>query len=589
MLRGDPLSRVLYIDLSRRKYWIEDRSDLFEKYIGGTGAATRLLMEECPRRADPLGPENPIIFAVGPLTAVFPTASKTVAAFKSPLTDEFGESHAGGRSAAAIRMAGYGAIVITGASDMPIYVAVHGDRVYFRDARALWGIEDTVTVGRILREVEPGAGYRTIMRIGGAGERLVRYACVTTETYRHFGRLGLGAVFGSKRLKAVVISGKRSLGVRDRAAYKELYDEIFRACVETPLMKKYHDIGTSVNVRPLNEIGALPTRNLTSARFEGADAVSGEALAERFLGRRLACSHCPVGCIHLAALRIPYEDEPYFYKTEMISYDYELIYSLGTMLGVSDPEGMLKLMKQVEYYGLDAISTGVILAWITEAYERGLITDEDTMGLRPKWGDYSTYAEVLRRIVKQPNDFYRAVARGVRYASEVYGGRDFALEYGGNEMAGYHTGPAFHVGLLMGSRHSHLDSAGYSYDQKAFKEGVRLTPESVAEYLVSEESWRQVLTSLVICLFARGIYKPPIVVRALWVMGYDLTEDDLRRIGRDILRMKYEFKVREGVDLRDLRFPRRVLETPTPHGKLSEGFLRKAAELYLEKLGVEAS
>ena len=586
MLKGDPLARVLYIDLSRRKHWVEERSDLFESYIGGTGVATKLLLEECPRKTDPLGPENPIIFAVGPLTAVFPTASKTVATFKSPLTNEFGESHAGGRSAIAIRMAGYGAIVIRGASDIPVYLAIHGDKVYFKDARALWGIDDTVTVGRIIREVEPNAGYRTIMRIGGAGEKLVRYACVTTETYRHFGRLGLGAVFGSKKLKAIVVSGKRSVKVKDSHLYKELYNEIFEKCVKTPLMKKYHDIGTSVNVIPLNKIGALPTRNLKSARFEQAELISGEALAEHFLGRRIACAHCPVGCIHLAALRIPYEDEPYFYKTEMVSYDYELIYALGTMLGISDPEGLLRLLERVERYGIDAISTGVVLAWVTEAYERGLITNREVMDKTPKWGDYRTYIELIDMIIGQPNEFFKCVARGVRYASEKYGGKEFALEYGGNEMAGYHTGPAFHVGLLVGSRHSHLDSAGYSYDQKALKEGVKLTPEGVAKQLIKEEQWRQVLTSLVICLFARGIYTPPIVVKALKVMGYDFTEEDLYKVGREILVTKYEFKIREGVNVKDIKFPRRVLETPTPHGTLSEEFLKRATELYLEMLGV---
>lgn len=156
---------------------------------------------------------------------------------------------------------------------------------------------------------------------------------------------------------------------------------------EDTINEKYHDIGTSVNVIPLNKIGALPTRNLKSAHFEQAESISGEALAEHFLGRRIACAHCPVGCIHLAALRIPYEDEPYFYKTEMISYDYELIYALGTMLGISDPKGLLRLLERVERYGVDAISTGVVLAWITEAYERGLVTNREVMNETPKWGD----------------------------------------------------------------------------------------------------------------------------------------------------------------------------------------------------------
>lgn len=189
-------------------------------------------------------------------------------------------------------------------------------------------------------------------------------------------------------------------------------------------------------------------------------------------------------------------------------------------------------------------------------------------------------------IIQQPNEFFKCVARGVRYASEKYGGKEFALEYGGNEMAGYHTGPAFHVGLLVGSRHSHLDNAGYSYDQKALREGIKLTPEKVAKQLIKEEQWRQILTSLVICLFARGIYTPPVVVKALKVMGYNFTEDDLYKVGRKILVMKYEFKIREGINIKNIKFPQRVLETPTPHGTLSEEFLKRATELYLELLNM---
>ncbi len=150
MLRDDTLANVLYVDLSKKHFRIEKRQDLFEKHIGGAGGAIQLLHEECPESCDALGAENPIIFAVGPLTALFPLASKTVAMFKSPHTDNLGESHCGGRSAVAIRMAGYGAIVIKGNGDTPLYLAVHGNRVYFRDASSLWGMESSIRhhVGR---------------------------------------------------------------------------------------------------------------------------------------------------------------------------------------------------------------------------------------------------------------------------------------------------------------------------------------------------------------------------------------------------------------------------------------------------------
>jgi aldehyde:ferredoxin oxidoreductase len=578
--------RVLNIDLSRKRSWVEDRSELFNSRIGGVGVGIKLLEEELPKSADPLGPENVIVFAVGPLTGVYPMASKTIALFKSPLTGNLGESHAGGRSAVAIRSAGYEAIVVKGASETPIYVAIHGERVFFRDASGLWGVGSSLTVGRVIREREPGAGIRSIMRIGIAGERLVRYACVTTETYRHFGRLGLGAVFGSKKLKALVVSGARTIPVKDVKTYRMLYDEVFNAATKTAIMRKYHDIGTSMNVTPLNEIGGLPTRNLKEARFEDAEKISGEFLAENYLGRRVACSHCPVACIHLAALREPYEDEPYFYKTTMISYDYELIYSLGSMLGISDTEGMLRLFHEVEVLGIDAISTGVVLAWMTEAFERGLISENETAGLKPKWGDWKTYLKAMRLIVEQPTEFYRDLSMGVKYASDKYGGTDYALSFGGNEMPGYHTGPAAHLGFLTGARHSHLDSAGYSLDQKVLKENRKPSVEEVVNYLIEEEAWRQILSSLVVCFFARGIYNPTLTENALKTVGYEFSSDDLVKLGLEILRDKNRFKFREGFKIEDLKMAERIYETASPLGSIDREFVKKAVNLFYAKIGL---
>ncbi|MFN2169736.1 MAG: aldehyde ferredoxin oxidoreductase N-terminal domain-containing protein, partial [Anaerolineae bacterium] len=240
MLDHDPLACVLYVDLSRRSFSVKQRPDLFEAGLGGTGVGIRLLEEECPSGADPFDPANPIILAVGPLTGLYPLASKTVAMFKSPHTGNLGESHAGGRSAIAIRMAGYGAIVIRGAGASPVYLSIDGKAVHFRDASALWGTHSAYTIGSVLREREPGAGVRSIMRIGRAGEQRVTYASVITETYRHFGRLGLGAVFGSKLLKGIVIAGERTLPVADRRAYRALYDSLYEAATGSPLMKKYH-------------------------------------------------------------------------------------------------------------------------------------------------------------------------------------------------------------------------------------------------------------------------------------------------------------------------------------------------------------
>ena len=569
------LSKVLYIDLAKKRYWIEDRKDLFERWLGGIGVATQLYKEEVSRRADPLGPENVIILSVGPLTGVFPMASKTVAVFKSPLNGFFAESHAGGRSASAIRFAGYGAIVIRGVSERPVYLIIEPGRVRFRDAGALWGVRSAETVGRILREVTGGAGVRSILRIGGAGEKLVRYAMVMVETFRHFGRMGLGAVFGSKKLKGLVIIAGRNYRIPNTRKYLELYQKIFKLTMG-PGTRKYHDLGTAENVAALNAIGALPTRNFSSGRFESASEISGEKLVETVLARRVACSACPVACIHLAAIREEYETEPFMYKTEFISYDYEPIYALGSNLGIGDRIGMLKLLKAVEDWGLDAISTGVVLAWATEAQEKGLITKDETL-LDLRWGDWKTYLKAIQYIVQQPNEFYKVLALGVEEASKRYGGADFALAFNKVEPAGYLTGPLYFISLAIGSRHSHLDAGAYSLDQKLLSTGASLpSPKEAVERIVEEEAWRQILSSLVICFFARGVYKADLVAAALDSLGYSYSEDELKKLGREIYLEKQRLKREEGFSAKNLSIPGRLYQVDTPLGKIDRRYVEEA-------------
>ncbi|MFH2094588.1 MAG: aldehyde ferredoxin oxidoreductase N-terminal domain-containing protein [Bacteroidota bacterium] len=576
------MARVLYIDLSKKSFWIEDRNDLLQ-YIGGAGIATKLLLEECPEGTDPLSPGNPVIFAVGPLTGIFPLASKTVAMFKSPLTGNLGESHAGGRSATSIRMAGYGAIVIRGKSDVPVYLSIHSHKVEFKNATTIWGMSSSLTAGKIIRENEKGNGFRTIMRIGQAGETMVSYAAVTTETYRHFGRLGLGAVFGSKMLKGIAITGNSTIEIADHKAYKKLYDKVYAAAVDTDLMKKYHDLGTAGNVITLNELNALPVRNLNAGSMEEIKELTGEYLAENYLGRRVACAHCPIGCVHLANLREASDHEAYFYKTTMVGYDFELLYSLGSMLGMTKTEDVLRLIDMVEVYGMDAMSTGVVLAWATEMLEKKLISPEETAGIQFAWNNVEEYMKAMRKIVMRENDFYDALAQGVDFASEKYGGKEFAMAFGKNEMPGYHTGPATYLGYLVGARHSHLDNAGYSLDQKELIHEY-VAPETIIDKLMHEEEFRQIMSSLVICFFARGIYNKEMMIETLGILGVKADDKMLDETGKEIYRMKYEFKFRHGFSFDNMHIPDRIYNTSDPTGQIKKEYIEKGLAYIKKKL-----
>jgi aldehyde:ferredoxin oxidoreductase len=245
---------------------------------------------------------------------------------------------------------------------------------------------------------------------------------------------------------------------------------------------------------------------------------------------------------------------------------------------------MLGLMDEVEVYALDAMSTGVVLAWATEAIEKGLIPASQTDGLKFSWGDAKGYQQAVRKIVEQPTEFYQALAKGVSYAARQYGGEDFALAWGGNEIPGYHTGPVAHIGCLVGARHSHLDNAGYSLDQKNLAAQKDTIPEETAQALWKEESWRQILSSLVVCFFARNIYTPQRIQQILQVSDIDFdSEVALRNLGARILAEKYKFKLREGFSLQDISVPARILNTPAALGRtVSADTIQAAAKYFLE-------
>jgi aldehyde:ferredoxin oxidoreductase len=577
------LTSVLYLDLSNKTYNIVERKDLYEKYLGGVGVATELMLEEYKEGTGPLDPDMPVILSTGPLSGVYPTCTKTVAMFRSPLNGELGESYAGGHLAMSMRFAGYETIVIKGASEYPVYVAIHNGEITFKDASSIWGLSSTTDIGKILRRVEKGAGRRSIVRIGLAGERGVSFASVNVDTYRHFGRLGLGAVLGAKKLKAIVISGDQEIRSPWHKDYRKMYKVLYETIVKTGLMEKYHNLGTSENILVLNELKGLPTKNLQESSFEGAETISGEHFADNHLIRRVSCAGCPIGCIHVAMLKRPFS-KSHEYETLNISYDYELIYSVGSNLGISNPEAVLDLIDTCENVGVDVISMGVILAWATEMQALGKISTKETLGLKLEWGDHRTYMRAIELTVQVPNEFYSSLAKGVVFASKKYGGEDFAMQLGGLEIPGYHTGMGNIVGLSMGTRHSHVDNAGYSVDQKAFNK--ELSDEEIVDMVIKEDDLRCMLNALTICLFARGVYTPEVVSEALATLGIYRSPAELTELGKEIFRKKYELKKKFGFKFENLTLPKRFFETASTTGMLEEERVRKALELYIGKRGL---
>ncbi len=579
--------RILVINLTTNDHQFIDGADLFNEWVGGVGVGINLLNKYVPTEADPLGSNNAIIFAIGSLSTFYPIISKTVALFRSPYTHDLGESYAGGRLSLALRFADIGALCIIGKAEKPSIITIINNEVLIKPAGPLSQMY-TSTVGRILRELIPAQpGKRSILRIGQAGEKLVRYSNIVVDTLRHFGRLGAGAVLGSKNIKAIVVSGNKDIPLDqagiDRKAYLKTYQKIWDLCVNTEVMKKYHVLGTPQNFLPLNELNSLPTKNFLYGKFDKVTEISGEKFVETYLGRRVSCNTCPVGCIHVAILRERYGKDLADIHSTSVPYDYEPMALLGSGLLIGDGVDLMKLLEQTEKYGMDAITTGGVLGYLAEAYEKGIITDSDTGGLPIRFGNCNDFLEVIHRIAQRDGenkDLYWWAGEGLDRLVKQYGGSDIALRFNNQTPAGYSTGPYSMIGHAIGGRHSHLDNAGYSLDLKSIGKELQSTENMMK--LVKEEEWRNTLNSLIICLFARNLYTPQLVVECFQSLGIIKTEKELQNLGLRIQKLRLATKLRFGYNFLDteLAIPSRLYEMETGHGKLSKSLIKEHLEIY---------
>lgn len=562
-----PKFRMMDVNLTDGTSTVVDITDRFETWLGGTGVAMSLLAESDPA-IDPFDPAAPIIFAIGPFNTVFPVCTKTVAIFKSPLTGNLGESHAGGRLAMAMFGAGIHVLRITGRAPNFSYLTINDEKAVVKQANSLRNTS-ALAAERILRDREDTTHKKSIVRIGPAGERLSPIAEVTVDSSRHFGRMGLGAVMGAKNLKGIVISGGHYWPIENLPAFNPFYKKLYDTVVKSTAMQKYHDLGTAMNVVPLSRINGLPTRNFSQGFFEGAANIAGEKFAEKHLSQQIACVHCQVGCIHMASLRELFDPEHYQYKSFKVSYDHELVYALGSNLSVQSTEEVLRLLIIIEKQGWDAISMGVTLAWAVDAYQKGIIGQKETDNLVLNFGDAATYEKVMARIISGHSEFYRDLERGSDFCARKYGGFDRSIAFGKVEAAGYMTGTYAFLGYATGVRHSHLDGAGYSIDQKGLAKPK--SDEEQTKELYQEAVWRHVLNSLVICLFARNVYTKEIILEglnALNITGW--TEERLMTMARRAHALKYKYKMACGFRLEDVGLPEKLTRVMTSAGAVSD-------------------
>jgi len=373
----------LYVDLTTGE--IEPRAyeaTLAEEYLGGNGFGTRLLWEHVGPDVAPLSPENLLIVATGPLCGTpLPTSGRMEVVGKSPLTGIYGDANAGGFFGPELKFAGWDAVVFTGRAAHPVYLRVADEAVELRDARDLWGLTTSATEDHI-RQALRDEKIKTAT-IGPAGENRVRYAGIQVTLQRSAARCGLGAVMGSKNLKAIAVRGHGQVTLADPDRFRQLNRDLRRRLRENPVYPAVHAHGTPGIAALMNALGRFPTRNFQSGSYEHIDRIGADALEARAFVRHLACYSCPVACDKL--YRIP--DGPYA-GTTLHSVEYETLSALGAGIANPDLDSILFANRLCDDLGLDTISTGRSISFAMELWEKGILTAQDTGGLTLEWATW---------------------------------------------------------------------------------------------------------------------------------------------------------------------------------------------------------
>lgn len=463
-------SRVLWLDLSTGKHDVEEIDGrMVVDFIGGRGIASMIVSRDLPSDVDPLSPENIIAIAPGVLVGtIAPTAGRTTIVFKSPATGMFFKTNMGGEWGAELRYAGYDLIALRGKAAHPSYILITDNMIEMRDASKYWGLDVLETVQQVCKDAK--LPRLSVSCIGPAGERGVKYAAFMSSSSAA-GRGGLGAVFGSKNIKAIAVSGNTPLEVADVIAFNEECTRVRNAIAVDPRCHYYGNYGTAGGVIGTNEANALPSYNFREGCVADAYSISGQCLTEcGYLVRRESCFACTIACKRHTRTKERY------LGIETIGPEYESIAALGSCCGVTDMDTILKANAMCNLYGLDTISTGVAISWAMECFEKGLIKPSDVEGLRLEWGDSAAVITLIKMIAFRQG-LGDILAEGVRIAAKIIGGDSWkwAIEAKGLEQAGTDTRVAKAYALAFATNPRGPD---HLYGQPMAEYGI--TPEARA-------------------------------------------------------------------------------------------------------------
>ena len=536
-------------------------------YVGGRGLASRILYDELNMGCDPLGPENMLIFITGPLTITGALSSgRYMVVTKSPLTGTVCTSNSGGYFPEAFKTAGYDAIVFTGRAERPVYLLVQDDHVELRDASGLWGRDVPATCEKVRRETHRGV---RVACIGPAGENLVRYAAVMNDVNRAAARSGVGAVMGSKNLKAVVVRGTKGVRVADP-------ESLLKSTIIADHIKKadlgiaFGEFGTPLFVDVMNANNIMPTQNFRLGFFEEGDEINGAEIIDRTLVRSKACYGCALNCGRNT--RLPEDSK---YKGRGDGPEYETCFSLGSNICVGDLDALTRMNYLCNEMGLDTMDAGTTLGTVMELFEMGRLTEKE-IGFPLNWGDADNSLKLLSMIARLEG-FGREAAMGGKFLADAYDAPDVFMGSKGQGFAGYHPRGMVGQGLLYATSPeggNHTTGNTIQPEINGIPEPMDpLSSEGKAEMVISRQDETAFIDSCGVCVFPYMLMEQGTEIIAEFysaVVGVTHTEDEVRKIGERIFNLERLVNHRLGFTRKDDTLPKRLTQEPHSEG-IGEG------------------
>src|SRR5512139_2836225 len=583
---------ILRVNLTDGKITKESTpAQLARDFIGGRGFGINFLYKEVPKHADALGSENKLIISTGPLSGMLaPGGGKCDWTTKAPLTGGYASASMGGLFTAEMKYAGLDTIILEGISPKPVYLFIDNDKIQLQDAASLWGR------GAIDVEVELKKKYGEeyqVAAIGPGGENQVLYACINHDFGRQAGRGGVGSVMGSKKVKAIVLHGTKSVTVADPENYRKAGMALYKACKDAEGLAEWSRYGTTVVTSWCNEVGALPTRNFSAGSFEGIEHINGQAMRKEIVITDKGCFGCPCPCGKYSKMQR--------YNTNVEGPEYETIGMIGSNLGIADIQAVGEANRLADDLGIDSISAGSCIAWAMECYEKGIFTKADTDGLELKFGNVEAVFALIKKIGHREGKIGELLALGVKRAAQQVGkgSEKFAIHVKGMEQSAYatHNATAMLLAYMtcdVGAHHNR--SWAITYDLQVGRDLV--VPEKVSR-IIWLQNFRPMFDVLGACRLQwvelgieRDLYLPALEA----ITGISRTWGDLEAVGNRIWNMTRMYWAREidgfgrEWDLPAQRFYTEPPKTGATAGQITKfEDVQKLLDMYYEQRGWDSN